>query len=134
MELKEKLRQLRLAANLSITQAAERIGVHQSTYSDWEAGHNQPKIVHYPRLAAAFKVSMLQLLPDDIAATIEQEALAKNAVSRPESPDSKHQGELIETQKATLSAREDLIAHLKDKVQRLEVELKKLGGGGGVSR
>jgi transcriptional regulator with XRE-family HTH domain len=130
MELKDKLRQLRLAANLSITQAAERVGVHQSTYSDWESGHTHPKFVQYPKFAAAFNVSVLRLLPDEIAAAIEQEALTKNGAAKLESSNLKHQAEVIETLKATLTAKDDLIVHLKDRVQRLETELEKLGRGG----
>ncbi len=130
MELKDKLRQLRTAANLSITQAAERIGVHQSTYSDWESGHNKPKFEQYPKFATAFKVSVLDLLPAEIAVAIEQEALSKNGTAKSESPDANYYAEVIATLKATLSAKDELIVHLKDRNQRQEAELKKLGGGG----
>lgn len=120
MELKDKLRQLRLAANLSITQAAERIGVHQSTFSDWEAGRTTPRLVQYTKIASGFGVSVSKLLPEEILLAVNQELILKNDRTEQEVSEPKHLEEVLAALKDALRAKDELIVHLQKRVTYLE--------------
>ncbi len=120
MELKDKLRQLRLAANLSITQAAERIGVHQSTYSDWESGHTCPRLVQYLKIASGFGVSVSKLLPEEILLTVSQELIFKDGRTEQGITEPKYLEEVLAALKDAIRAKDELIVHLQKRVTYLE--------------
>lgn len=56
----ERLKKLRLVKKISQREAARRIGVHESTYRQWEYGkaiQGEP----YPQIAKAFDISLEEL-------------------------------------------------------------------------
>lgn len=62
--LSNNLLRIRLDLDLNQVEAAERIGVTQTTYSRWENGLNQPKFEDLDRISAGLKVSIAQLYDD----------------------------------------------------------------------
>lgn len=122
MNLENKLRKLRIAARLSHTQAAQLVGVNQSSYSAWESGYTKPKLVHLSKLAAAFSVSIMELLPDELTEAIASEFTATQRDDPTEFAEKGHYEEVINSLKETLRAKEELIVHLKQRNQLLEKE------------
>jgi transcriptional regulator with XRE-family HTH domain len=62
----------RLKLNLSQRQAADKLGVAKSTWSQWESGKRTPSILYLPRLGKVLKVPYCALLspdPDECART-----------------------------------------------------------------
>ncbi len=129
MSLNEKLLKLRTALNLGHAQIAQRIGVNPSTYGDWEAGSTVPKLNQYLKLATGFGLPVTEFLPEDFLAAIVAELASKNGGHENGSSDVKHYEEIIASLKGSLSAKDELISHLKEHNQRQEAELKKYGGG-----
>jgi transcriptional regulator with XRE-family HTH domain len=61
MEISEKMKKYRISLNLKANEAAQRIGVAESTYRDWENGRKiqgEP----YQLIADALDISILELL------------------------------------------------------------------------
>ncbi len=52
----KRLKKLRLKANLTQEEVAERIGVHPISYARWESGKRTPRLQYIERLANFFKV------------------------------------------------------------------------------
>lgn len=63
-EIGSKLREARLAANLTWEQAAERLNVSRETLSNWESGSDCPDIASITRMSKLYKVSLDDLLQD----------------------------------------------------------------------
>lgn len=62
--MKEKLKKLRNAAQLTQKEAAEKIGVRQSTISMWENGESVPRLNMLALIAKAYGCK-----PSDIVAS-----------------------------------------------------------------
>ena len=61
MEISEKMKKRRITLNLKVKEVAQRIGVAESTYRDWENGRKiqgEP----YRLIADALEVSLMELL------------------------------------------------------------------------
>jgi transcriptional regulator with XRE-family HTH domain len=61
MEISEKMKKYRISLNLKANEAAQRIGVAESTYRDWENGRKiqgEP----YQLIADTLDISILELL------------------------------------------------------------------------
>lgn len=58
MELKQKLRELRAARNLTQEEVAERLGVSAQTVSKWERGLLSPDIYLLPKIALLYRCSI----------------------------------------------------------------------------
>jgi len=129
MPLSDKLIRLRNATRLSQSQIAHLVGVNATTYGDWESGHTKPKLDQYLKLAQALNVPVSDLLPEELVAAVVAETERKNGVPLMHSPHEQHFKELAASLKESLRAKDELIANLRERNQRLEAELKKLGGG-----
>lgn len=57
------LRAARLAAGLTVPEAADRIGVAASTWYDWEVGRHIPPITTLAAIAAALGCAVGELFP-----------------------------------------------------------------------
>ena len=58
----ERLRKIRLAANMRQTQVAEALGIHRESYTRYENGTYEPRMVNLYQLRQLFGVSMDELL------------------------------------------------------------------------
>ncbi len=67
--LAEAVRQARQRAGLSQAELAERLGLRQSSVSQWERGVTKPKTVHLLALADALGINLL----DQLAGTTDPE-------------------------------------------------------------
>jgi transcriptional regulator with XRE-family HTH domain len=56
------LRRLRDLKQISTREIAERIGISQSTYVDWENEKSSPSIKNYLALAEAFEIDPIELM------------------------------------------------------------------------
>jgi transcriptional regulator with XRE-family HTH domain len=52
--ISEALKRARETAGISQTEAAKRSGIHQTTISDYENGHSEPRLRNLASLAAAY--------------------------------------------------------------------------------
>lgn len=59
-----KLRQFREKGRFSQQDVADLLGITQSTYHSWESDKSRIKIEHLNKLALAFKVDPLELIPE----------------------------------------------------------------------
>lgn len=64
MEIGEKLKSARLAAQLTQEQAAHSLGVSRQTVSNWETGKTWPDIVSVVRLSDLYAISLDKLLKE----------------------------------------------------------------------
>ena len=71
MELKNKLKELRTACNMTQEAVAERLGVSSQTVSKWERGLLSPDISLLPKIALLFKCSIDSLFDMDLVWSIE---------------------------------------------------------------
>ena len=71
MELKQKLRALRAARNMTQEAVAERLGVSAQTVSKWERGLLSPDIAMLPKIALLFKCSIDSLFDMELAWSAE---------------------------------------------------------------
>ena len=62
MELKNKLKELRIAHGMTQEAVAERLGISSQTVSKWERGLLFPDITLLPKIALLFKCSIDCLL------------------------------------------------------------------------
>lgn len=69
----ERLKTLRLEANLTQNDVSQQFGISQPTYSNWEKGEKQPSPDKYPKIAEFYNVSVDYLMgisdyrnPDEI--------------------------------------------------------------------
>ena len=53
----ERLKQLRINNGLSKNEAADKVGVSRTTYSNWEAGEAEPSAIDMIQICEAFSVS-----------------------------------------------------------------------------
>ncbi len=53
----ERLKQLRINNDLSKNEAADKVGVSRTTYSNWEAGEAEPSAIDMIQICEAFSVS-----------------------------------------------------------------------------
>ncbi|MDE5984464.1 MAG: helix-turn-helix domain-containing protein [Eubacterium sp.] len=67
MEFKDKIKYLRKKQNYTQQQVADILGIDRSTYSFYEIGKTRPKLEMLKSLAKIFKVSVDDLLDDDIS-------------------------------------------------------------------
>ena len=58
MELKDKLKDLRLKHNMTQDEVAERLGVSSQTVSKWERGVFAPDISLLPKIAVMYRCSI----------------------------------------------------------------------------
>ena len=63
--MKEKLKKLRLLANLTQHEAAERIGVSPSTIGMWEIGRSTPRFSLLPAIATAYRCKISDILDNN---------------------------------------------------------------------
>ena len=61
MELKDKLKILRTARNLTQEEMAEYLGISSQTVSKWERGLSAPDIMLLPELASIFNITIDEL-------------------------------------------------------------------------
>lgn len=81
MQLGEKMKQLRMARNLTQDQLAEKLFVSRQTVSKWELGINQPDIETLQKLAEIFEVSVDELItsnPKQRATPLHKKLLIAN--------------------------------------------------------
>ena len=71
MELKNKLKELRIARNMTQEAVAEHLGVSSQTVSKWERGLMSPDIMLLPKIALLFKCSIDSLFDMDLVWSIE---------------------------------------------------------------
>lgn len=71
MELKYKLKDLRLACGMTQEAVADRLGVSSQTVSKWERGLLSPDIILLPKIALLFKCSIDSLFDMDMVWSIE---------------------------------------------------------------
>lgn len=64
MQVKTKLRELRVAKGLDGKQMAQIFNVHFQVWYRWERGEAHPKREYWPLLEAAFGVKITELFPD----------------------------------------------------------------------
>lgn len=57
----EKLKMLRIAANLTQEEAAKRLGVCQTAISMWESGNSKPRINMIKKIAEVYDCNVEQL-------------------------------------------------------------------------
>jgi transcriptional regulator with XRE-family HTH domain len=65
------LRRLRQSKRLSQTEVATALGIHQTTYSDWEKDEGSPKWSQVIELAGLFEQPAWVFLDEDSTRTIE---------------------------------------------------------------
>ena len=63
--LSKKIRLHRIAAGLTQTELADKIGIQMVLVSRWERGQNTPRPKYIPLLAEALEVDALYLLKED---------------------------------------------------------------------
>jgi len=56
IEIKDLLRDIRTAHGYTETEVAEKIGVKQGSYSQWESGRRIPKLATLAKIAAAYNL------------------------------------------------------------------------------
>ena len=56
-----RLKEIRLQANLSRTEVAEKLGVALSTYGNWEQGRRSPDICEIYKLLEVFEIDANEL-------------------------------------------------------------------------
>ena len=61
----KRLELLRVAADLTQAQAAERIGVPLGTYGRWERGDHRPMFIHQEIIVGAFNVNIEDIFKDE---------------------------------------------------------------------
>ena len=61
----ERLKLLRKEKKLTQTELGEKVGIKQSSYSDWETGKNEPSLEKLIVLADFFEVSLDWLVGRD---------------------------------------------------------------------
>ena len=71
MELKNKLKELRMARRMTQEMVADRLGVSSQTVSKWERGLLSPDISLLPKIALLFKCSIDSLFDMDLVWSIE---------------------------------------------------------------
>lgn len=71
MELKNKLKELRVAHSMTQGDVAEHLGVSSQTVSKWERGLLSPDITLLPKIALLFKCSIDSLFDMDLLWSIE---------------------------------------------------------------
>ena len=71
MELKNKLRELRISHGMTQEAVAERLGISSQTVSKWERGLLFPDITLLPKIALLFKCSIDSLFDMDQVWSIE---------------------------------------------------------------
>ena len=71
MELKNKLKELRVAHGMTQESVADRLGVSSQTVSKWERGLLSPDIALLPKIALLFKCSIDSLFDMDLVWSIE---------------------------------------------------------------
>lgn len=62
MEFSERLKELRKQAHLTQVQIAEKLGIGQSSYADWERGKKKPTQENLVKIAQVFNVSIDYLI------------------------------------------------------------------------
>lgn len=67
MEFKDKIKYLRKKQNYTQQQVADILGIDRSTYSFYEIGKTRPKLEILKALAKIFKVSVDELLDDEVS-------------------------------------------------------------------
>lgn len=72
MEIGEKILELRKKNNLSQEELAEKVGVARQTISKWELGETSPDIKQAKELSKIFKVSLDELVNNDIKNILEE--------------------------------------------------------------
>ena len=77
MGFPERLKALRLEVNLTQKEAAEKIGISQQAYADWEKGKKNPTQERLSILADLFNVSTDYLLGHSDNRTIEEDELSE---------------------------------------------------------
>ena len=63
--MKEQLRALREAANLTQKEAASKLGVVQSAVSMWETGESKPKTEMLPKIAEVYECNISKLFSSE---------------------------------------------------------------------
>ncbi len=81
MTLSDNLTKFRNRLNLSRKEVAEKIGVSLSAYTNYEAGNRSPHVDQLPKIAAAFRVSIDDLLGYKPHRTTKEEMLLDEAIS-----------------------------------------------------
>jgi len=71
MKLKDKLKELRVARNMTQDAVAEHLGVSSQTVSKWERGLLSPDISLLPKIALLYKCSIDSLFDMDLCWSIE---------------------------------------------------------------
>ncbi|WP_270599253.1 helix-turn-helix domain-containing protein [Faecalicoccus pleomorphus] len=64
MKIEDKIRQARLRKGITQNQIAEKIGISQPTYAQWENGKRKPKLETLKKIADALEVPV-SILYDD---------------------------------------------------------------------
>lgn len=120
MEVGTLLIQHRERAMLSQKQVAELLGIAQSTYCDWESDRTSFKVAYLPKLAEVFKVEITDLLPSVPNYRIVHNAnncgSSVNAFQVGNVATVDHRDALIATQSRLITALEEQIAALKQKL------------------
>lgn len=76
MSFGKRLKEKRLALNLSVSFIANEIGVSASTYSDWENGRQIRGEEHYIKICEALSISLTELITGKKNIKLEQSLIA----------------------------------------------------------
>ena len=64
MKIEDKIRRVRLRKGITQNQIAEKIGISQPTYAQWENGKRKPKLETLKKIADALEVPVSTLYDD----------------------------------------------------------------------
>lgn len=115
MEFTERLKTLRKQANLTQKQIADKMGISQPAYGDWERGVKRPTQDKLVKLAKLFNVSVDNLLGNE--SEVEEDEFANVELLFRMTSDG-----LTEEEKAVF--REELIEFMKERKKLFEEDSK----------
>ena len=81
MQIGEKIYQLRKTAGITQEQLASHLNVSRQTVSKWESGGSVPDIDSVVKISKLFQISLDELLLDDSAETVEEQAQGEEDTS-----------------------------------------------------
>lgn len=119
------LRKNRDKRKMTGSEIADKLGVSQGTYHNWESNKTNLPAKYLPQLAEIFKVNVIELIPENIAPKSNeksksgnQEKPAANAEAKIESLELYQK--LLESKEEVITLQKEEIKRLQDRIERLE--------------
>lgn len=107
MKIEDKIRRARLRKGITQNQIAEKIGISQPTYAQWENGKRKPKLETLKKIADALEVPVSTLY-DDYEFVDPGEGLTEDQKAKQKAHDQEH----LKVIKKTYGAKnEDKLLH-----------------------